>query len=389
MDRESFGITTLIVKFLRNQTEANENIRLKQWCEQHALHQEMMESFKDNERVENDIRFLASIDTDNAWLNVQKRNQRQLFNINIRLVASIVLVLCAVIFAYLYFSPFVRQQSDTRVIADKTKQYKNDVLPGTNQAKLLLANGDVFLLGGEKGSYRHADLIIEDRDGEMIYKPTSRRTSPLNNVHSLTVPKSGTYSMLLEDGTKVWVNSFSSIDFPEQFGKNERRVTVSGEAFFEVAKDVERPFKVAYNGVVITALGTAFNINTYSEKLIATLTEGAIKVNASGIEKVLSPGQTAHVDREEILIKEAGTEKATAWKNGYFYFDGEEITQIMEEIARWYDLQVTYTPGMGNKKYRGGIKRSATLAEVCEMLTLISQMKFEIDGRNLYVKGTD
>ncbi|QNL50762.1 FecR domain-containing protein [Olivibacter sp. SDN3] len=389
MDRESFGIAVLIVKFLRNQSDGAEDRQLQQWCEKHRLHQEMMESFKDAQGVEKDIRFLSSIDADAAWLKLQERSREKTFKINIRLVASIALTLCIAISIYFYFSPFVQKQNDTGIIADKTKQYKNDVLPGTNQAKLFLANGDVFPLGEEERSYQYDNVVLEDRNGEVVYSSSPRYTSFANKVHSLTVPKSGTYRIVLEDGTKVWVNAFSSIEFPVQFGENERRVAVSGEAFFEVAKDADRPFKVAYKGSLITALGTSFNVNTYNDKLVTTLTEGAIKVNAVGTEKMLSPGQTAEVKEQMLSIKDIGIEKATAWKKGYFYFDGEDASQIMEEIARWYDLQVTYGPGIRNKKYRGGIKRSATLAEVCEMLTLISDMKFEIDGRNLYVKETD
>lgn len=387
MDKKSFGIANLMIKFLRNQTTLEEDTELQRWSDEYDPKNTVLESFKDNEIIEKELKFISTIDADLGWKTLQEKRQFGFkLRKKMRYAASIALLLCSGLLAYLFLYTF---KHDAGIVADKTNQYKNDVLPGKSRAALHLADGAIFLLGNEKSkTYEWPYALIQDHEGEVVYQRVHPDTAPFERSNSLRVPKSGIYRIILEDGTKVWVNSLSSIEFPNQFDEHERKVKVSGEAFFEVARDPNRPFRVECAGVIITALGTAFNVNTYKSKLIATLTEGSIKINAADAEKVLVPGETANVDQREIVVKKTGTEKAIAWKNGYFYFDGENMTQIAQELARWYDLKINIADSIKHKKttYRGSIKRSATLAQVCEMLTLISDLDFEIDGRNLLVK---
>jgi hypothetical protein len=263
------------------------------------------------------------------------------------------------------FSIFIWQyKSDRGIVEDRKYGYQNDILPAKNQASLIMADGNTISLAA--GS----DLPHGQGSG----------------MNNLQVPKGGMYKLTLSDGTQVWLNALSKLRYPASFETNDRTVFLEGEAFFDVTKDASRPFRVVAAGKTIEVLGTSFNINAYKEKMQATLVEGRIKIINRGRHSFLEPGQEATITDESTSVVAVDVAPSIAWKNGDFYFNEEDLKDIMDEISRWYDIQLSYPGKLPSGKYTGAISRNATLAEVLEMLKDVTALSFEIENRTLSIK---
>ncbi|HEY5772023.1 MAG TPA: FecR domain-containing protein, partial [Chitinophagaceae bacterium] len=262
-----------------------------------------------------------------------------------RLAAAAVFVL-AVIGVYL----LVNQQPVELPVAKSDQRQTNDILPGGNKAVLTLSNrSDINLESVSNGTIvTEGDTKISKlNDGQLVYNTLEEKpTQVLYNT--VTTPRGGQYQLLLADGSKVWLNSASSIRFPVFFTGDARRVEVSGEAYFEVAKDASMPFKVDVDGKnEIEVLGTHFNINSYADEnsIKTTLLEGSVKVTSlkTGESKLITPGQQGQLNTNgQIEINKADIDKVMAWKNGYFNFDGADTKTVMQFVSRWYDVDVLY-----------------------------------------------
>src|SRR5688572_11726592 len=259
-----------------------------------------------------------------------------------RLAAAAVFVL-AVIGAYLLVN---QPPVETPVV--NNQHQANDILPGGNKAVLTLSNrSDINLENVSNGTIiTEGDTKISKlNDGQLVYNILEEKpTQVLYNT--VRTPRGGQYQLLLADGSKVWLNSASSIRFPVSFTGNTRRVEVSGEAYFEVARDPSMPFKVEVNGKKeIEVLGTHFNINSYADDgtVKTTLVEGSVKVTSLKTQesKLITPGEQAHLNiNGQIAVNKADLDKVMAWKNGYFNFDGADTRTDMQVISRWYDVDV-------------------------------------------------
>lgn len=195
--------------------------------------------------------------------------------------------------------------------------------------------------------------------------------------------------LVLADGTHVWLNAGSSIRFPIRMSAEVRRVSVLGEAYFEVTHDARRPFIVEAGGIEIKVLGTRFNVDAYNiGKVIKTsLVEGSVVITAKGKSRLLVPGNQAifNESHNRIDISEVDTDAVTAWKNGLFQFDGVEITSIINEVANWYDVTFEYAGKVTGHSFKGKISRDAELSEVLKILEIGSGLKFTIQGKVIVV----
>ncbi|HLR38153.1 MAG TPA: FecR family protein [Chitinophagaceae bacterium] len=273
------------------------------------------------------------------------------------------------------------------------EKLKNDVLPGKNKATLMLANGSVIHLNNKKMgtiAKQGKTSIVKIKNGQLAY---NKEVSPSNDrkeiqYNTLRTPRGGQYQVTLPDGSKVWLNAASSLKFPATFNGKNRTVQLTGEAYFEINQNKNKPFKVIANEVKVVVLGTHFNMNTYKNNATVktTLIEGAIKVARKGKSVVLEPGQQAGMDRnaKNIKVSEANIEEVVAWKNGVFYFDGDNMDYIMRRISRWYNVKVVYKNGVPSGHYTGVISRNTNLSQVLKVLEL-SGIHFEIKGRNIVV----
>lgn len=259
------------------------------------------------------------------------------------------------------------------------------VEPGTPQARLTLSDGSTISLGHQK------ELVIEEGDLKMKLEDEELDYSGLSSkqvyVHKIEVPRGGTYFLQLADGTKVWLNAESEMEFPTAFTGTERIVSLTGEAYFEVAKDPLKPFSVKVNGTIVEAVGTAFNINTHwKEGQVKTiLTEGKIKVSDGNNARFVKEGFASVSGGGVINIEKADIEEAMAWKEGYFYFNGKNLKEIVEEISRWYNVDLKFDSKISDETYKGGIKRTESIEAVCTMIEELSGFDLEIKNRTLIV----
>ncbi len=252
-----------------------------------------------------------------------------------------------------------------------------DLAPGGNKAVLTLGNGSRISLDSAAIGYlarQESALIRKVEDGLLIY--TKEGIAADNEQNTVTVPSGGKYSVVLPDGSKVWLNAASSITFPTTFHSKERNVSITGEVYFEVAKDTRRPFKVNVNGIQeVVVLGTHFNVNAYRDEdaVITTLLEGSVKVLAAGGEAghvQLKPGeQSALSGKGTFRIQEdINTEGVIAWKNDMFLFEKAGIETVMRQLSRWYNVEVKYEGSVPNRKFSGKIDRNVNASQALEIL---------------------
>jgi len=303
-----------------------------------------------------------------------------------RLAAAAVFVL-AVIGVYL----LVNQQPVELPVANNQHQ-TNDILPGGNKAVLTLSNrSDINLENVSNGTIvtEGGTKISKLNDGQLVYNILEEKpTQVLYNT--VTTPRGGQYQLLLSDGSKVWLNSASSIRFPVSFTGNIRRIEVTGEAYFEVAKDPFIPFKVDVDGKnEVEVLGTHFNINSYADEgsIKTTLLEGSVKVTSlkTGESKLITPGQQAQLNTNgQIAINKADLDKVMAWKNGYFNFDGADTRMVMQLISRWYDVDVVYEGDIPQKEFGGDMEKNLNLSQVLKSLEK-NDLHCRLEGKKLIV----
>lgn len=269
----------------------------------------------------------------------------------------------------------------------------NDVNPGGNKAVLTLADGSEISLtdagNGELAS-QSGITITKTRDGELVYEVGKRNAANSKQYNTISTPAGGQYQINLPDGSKVWLNAMSSLKYPTLFDGTERKVTLSGEAYFEIAKDASRPFMVSSNRAghaqEVTVLGTHFNIDSYADEAATktTLLEGSVKVATGTASKILKPGQQSAVS-DHIHVTEVDVNQVLDWKNGNFYFYDENIRTVMRKLARWYDVDVVYQGKVPNYGFDAEISRTKKLSEILKGFETTGQIHFKIEGRRVTV----
>lgn len=262
--------------------------------------------------------------------------------------------------------------------------------PQTNRAVITLADGTtVYLDSTANGQLAMQDNVklVKLADGQIVYEPAGRNPQSVS-YNTLTNPRgSKVIDMTLADGSRVWLNAGSSVTYPVVFTGNERNVHITGEAYFEVASDVSKPFYVAKGDVRVQVLGTHFNVNAYEdeEDIRVTLYEGSVKVSRRAQFVMLKPGQQAVAGQSVLRINHSpDLEEVIAWKNGLFTFDKADIKAVMRQLARWYDLEVEYRSGTTGDLFGGSMQRDLPLSKVLEFLKK-SEVRFEVEGKKVIV----
>jgi hypothetical protein len=280
----------------------------------------------------------------------------------------------------------------TRPAAQNNNAAKNDIQPGSNKAVLTLANGHSITLDDAKNgvlSKQGNAAISKSGNGIVINNNGDNNPIADNSLNTITIPRGGKYNITLPDGTKVWLNSSSALIFPNAFTGTERKVTVTGEAYFEVAKNKSMPFKIDVNGKqVVEVLGTHFNITAYAddEAITTTLLEGSVKVNYKNKATVIKPGQMAvNTLGDMVTVRQANIDEVMAWKNDNFIFNNENITSIMKKISRWYDVDVIYKGDMSRINFDGNYSRSKGLASLLKNIELVDKVRFATEERRITV----
>ena len=274
-----------------------------------------------------------------------------------------------------------------------TIQAQKEPAASSHKAVLTLANGEKIVLD-EKGMQQLAqqgNSTIKTKNGQLVYEKTSGEASaPLYNT--LTTAAGETYPLVLADGSKIWLNAASSIRFPATFAGNERKISLTGEAYFEIAHDAHKPFRIQVKQITVDVLGTHFNINSYADEatINTTLLEGAVKVNSEKGSMQLAPGEQSQVSANGSLKKVTGinTDEIVAWKSGYFQFESADLTTVLRQFSHWYDLEIVYEGKVKPRKFFGMISRHSSLTNVLKMLDA-NNVSYKIEGKKLIVQGDE
>ncbi|MGJ1433534.1 FecR family protein [Sphingobacterium spiritivorum] len=303
----------------------------------------------------------------------------------ISIAAAVVLLLSVCLYVYNY------RGSQHIPIARITPQ--DSILPGKNGATLTLADGKKINLsdvGAGELAMENGTRISQTEDGQLLYDAGSANPHAAG-LNTLTTAKGEMYMMILPDKSRVWLNAASSLTFSPTINMHSsREVTLTGEAYFEVAKDKKRPFIVTTKQQKVTVLGTHFNISSYPDEkeVKTTLIEGSVKVNnlSSKASIILKPDQQSVVDGKSIQVQHADVGEILAWKNGDFVFGGESFEKSMHKIERWYDVEFVYKdPDIKNIPLDGWVSRNSTLSEVLRKIELAGNVKFKRTGRRILI----
>lgn len=284
-------------------------------------------------------------------------------------------------------------RKESERIVYKTKEN----LPGSQKALLMLADGSTISLADAKSGELAEQLgvrIEKTAEGEIVYHRESQSLAGSPVFNKVVTPNGGQYRVILPDGSKAWLNAASSLSYPTNFEKNVRRVRMTGEVYFEVAKvnipnsQQAMPFFVETDKQIIQVLGTQFNINAYPDEpyVTTTLVEGSVRVtsSSSGRSILLKPGQESLLS-DKIDVQVADIQQQLAWKNGEFIFKGEYLEDMLKQLARWYDLEIVCPSRYGKIRFSGIISRSMPLSTVIDMIESTEEVKINIEGRRLIV----
>ncbi|MCR4029762.1 MULTISPECIES: FecR family protein [Flavobacterium] len=371
-------ISVLLQKYQEGTLSAEDKDKLDAWY----LHKASNSNLQLNEyELEDSYEFVKS------KLPLQQETKVISLWPRIAVAASIAVVLGTGLF---YFT-----QSKQQSVQVVTKP--QEIAPGGNRGVLTLSNGKQIVLSDisskdtiAKEGEENEVTIKMNANGEITYviNPNAEGSKGDNSFNTLSTPTGGQYNIILADGTKVYLNAVSSIKYPTQFNGDKRVVELEGEAYFEVAKNKNKPFIVKSDNQSIEVLGTHFNVHAYNNEAVVktTLLEGSVAVAFKNQKTILKPGQQSDIsdNASRIKVREVDTEEAVAWKNGRFKFDNADLKTVMKQLERWYGITVEYRGDVSDVRFNGGTFRNKNLSEVLKVLEL-SNIKFKVEGKTVIV----
>jgi transmembrane sensor len=403
MTTQADRIILLIIRYLNNELDETGLAELEQWMDESEHNRRAVEEFLTDEQLRKGIGNLYAL-KERIWRRLDESiPDDQVSGYNIKpagisrlwrryAAAAAVLVLLAGS-GYLLFDRGAAVHAPHPPVAGaRYRPLKHDVAPGGNNAVLILAGGSsIFLDSVKSGNLARLGNtnVVKLDNGELAYHPSDKGQSGPEGDNILRTPRGGQYRLVLPDGTRVWLNAASSIQFPTVFRGNERTVTVTGEAYFEVAKEVSHPFIVNINDrMKVEVLGTRFNVNAYTDEqsVNTTLLAGSVRVINGSKTVLLTPDQESeiHNDGKSEVINNADIEAIVAWKNGQFQFESDGITSVMRQLARWYDVDVVYSGDIPEGTFSGEVSRNTNLSNVLKILEL-SGLHFKIEDNKVTV----
>jgi transmembrane sensor len=389
---QEFRISELIARELRGELSVEEQLELGKWLKRSKGNRLLHQEFADQQKTSFKIRNYQQTDSEALYqLTLQKIRQqsrplqtssRRKFWPRIAAAAAAVILLGLPLAMYLSLAPVKVLQTEINYVHD-------DIPAGGNKAYITLANGQKIQLSSAKTGVVMNGTSISYADQSVV---EGYLQALKEGELTISTPLGGQYQVTLSDGTVVFLNAGSALKYPAVFGKSARAVTLTGEAYFEVAKDKARPFTVTSENQRLTVLGTHFNISAYHDEPVTetTLLEGAVQVSplaASDAETVLlSPGEQSDLRGNNLQLRKADIEEALAWKNGDFIFKEEALESIMRKVSRWYDVQVEFEDEVSKRIILGGmVSRAKNISAILKMIELTKRVKFRVSGRKIIV----
>lgn len=377
----------LIQQFLKDELTPDERRELEEWLSADPANRQFLQRFE--EPVINQLLSeMSSISWKEGYEKFSSRHPEYAVQPavvkNIRpparwavAAAILLLILSGITWLILH-----RQYSQpVSVQESQQQQYAQDVAPGRSKATLTIGEAQSIMLD----TLTTTANGISNGHGLLDYK--SLKESKVISINTVTTPNGGTYRVVLPDGTRVWLNAASFIQFPSAFTAQDRLVKTGGEVYFEVAKDPARPFIVQSRRSRIEVLGTLFNVSDYNDDVYTkiTLVEGSVAVSNGSGRVVLQPGSQSRTDANgSIKVEAADIDSEIAWKNGLFIFNGAKLPSIMKQVTRWYNVNVIYKADITND-FVGVIRRDEPLSKLLQLLELTGEVRFSIEGNTVTV----
>jgi ferric-dicitrate binding protein FerR (iron transport regulator) len=364
---QKINLQELLSKYHAGTISHEERVLLEEWYAQWKPEQQELSS-EEIDQLKADVWQSLNV-------NVQPPVTKRLWP-RITMVASV--ILCLSIGGYYYLS-----KSKTKHQQVTAKVEKVDIAPGSNKAVLVLNNGSKINLNSQVNgtiAKQGNAKIVKTTNGQLAYAPDNSDASAVV-YNTLSTPRGGKYDLVLADGTKVWLNSASSITYPTAFKGNDRTVSITGEVYFEIVHKAKQPFRVNFKGHTIEDIGTEFNINTYDDEPVikTTLVAGSIKLSRDSKSVTLRPGQQSitSLSNTDIEVKDADINEVTAWKNGLFKFKKAKIEDVMRQLSRWYNVDVAYPYGVPKTVFSGEMIKDANASQILDMLAYF-KVNYEI-----------
>jgi transmembrane sensor len=396
--KDNSHINSIVVKAITDEelTQA-ERITLDVWLTEEA-NRALFENLKNKDYLLQKLIEAHDVDVegdkvllDQKMAKVQSIIKRKAWYRDVATAAAVIVLLTAAALFWLNS----RKTGNTEIAKGNIPVTQKEIVPGQTKATLTLADGKKLVLDSTATGQlaQQGGMVVENENTTLIYKEMGQ--SPNEMLFNILSTTNGqTYGMVLADGSKVWLNAGASIRYPVAFTGNERIVEVTGEAYFEVAHQADKPFIVHVSDqkggeIDVQVLGTRFNINAYIDEadIKTTLLEGSVKINVGDSQTLLEPGHQAQVSNGiATVFPDANADGAIAWKNGRFNFENADIDGVMRQLTKWYDIRVVYEGLKPTKKFKGEMERNLTLPQVLKALELTTPgVRFRIEGRKLIV----
>ncbi|RXK87003.1 FecR family protein [Filimonas effusa] len=389
--KHSFRVSELIIKYQKGTLSESEKEELSVWVDASDKTQFLRE-MTTGKILEKDLEEYARANTEKGYSRVINKLEKKArlgiaqYNLIFKVAAVVLVLLSGLVYLLSRHKPSTNQQ--LIALSDS-----NLIVPGSKKARLIYVDGEILLEQGKDTTFTNDTLtVINSADGIVSYRNDLKTKVSTTQWNILEAPAGGGYTIVLEDGTKVFLNAASSISYPVHFLAGERNVFLRGEGYFEVAKDAKRPFIVTANNISIKAVGTAFNVDckryANTKSVLTTVTEGAVLIGRSHSTTLVKAGEVALSDN--LLTKFVAPKKditeLIAWKEGMFSFKSENIEVVMQQLSEWYNVKIEYDSTFNRHKYfTGEIKRSVPLSTLLEMIELTGIAKFSLSQRTLKV----
>ena len=388
MENDQEDISLLIFKDIKHELTEEERARLERWKQERKERRELADEFGDKKLVYEYLQLYASFQPEQAWEKVRRFCGRR------RLSPPSWLLKVAVVVLFLGIGGIYLLQQEEHT-PQEAWHALNDIHPGSNQAVLILENGEKVELENIRRTTRmKADRNWEvNRTGELSYKSKDSGKPVAPGWHILRVPVGGEYKLQLADGTQMWMNSESELRYPVYFGEGERRVKLTGQAFFKVSADSSKAFVVETAPIEIRVFGTSFDVMAYEEEkfFTATLVEGKVEVQEKQDTKggiLLRPGEQVRGESGKLQVRKVDTEIYTAWIQGRFAFAGEPLEVVLRKLGRWYNVRFEISDKhIRQRKFTGSVSRYSDVSKILEMLELTTDIHFCIQDNRIVVEG--
>lgn len=380
-------ISELIARDITGQLNQQEKDTLEKWIGSSGQNRKLYEKIVEGRNLAERTRIYERIDAENAWKKVSERiipqSGRRFVPIVYRYAAAILIPLLMGITTYWYL--YEKPQKMAQPIAG--------IVPGTSHAVLVLANGKNVNLSNDsiKNVIENDGTVIRKSDKELNYTEQVSGNSQKPILNTLIVPKGGEYSLILSDGTRVFVNSMSKLVYPVNFTGDKREITLEGEAYFEVFKDKSKPFIVNIKGLKVEVLGTSFNVKAYPDdkQSFTTLVEGKVKLNSglqTSVVRILEPDQQGVFDplTSAIVVQKVDARQFMQWTTGKYTFTNQTLDEMMKTLARWYNFNYQFEEAsLKNIRFEGGLNKYESIDPILEIIKRTGKVKVTVKGREV------